>query len=186
MLEHQHNNFYSILGIICLKDWSLCWKPECQGEKTKVSVGSQAVHCVPGGKSEERKDLMNILEKGHLWFKNRRCKWRTMAARMPLPSAHRPAWMLPYRKLANAWIILVWRNLYAERNLDWPEDKEDSDAHDNTKPCHSKGEVHPAWWSGLRHSASSISATFEYICRNLILNLNHDSRACVWCFEQDD
>ena len=35
----------------------------------------------------------------HLWFKKRRCKWRTMAARIPLPSAHRPAWMLPYRKL---------------------------------------------------------------------------------------
>ena len=81
------------------------WKPESQGENTQVPVGSQAVHRVPGGKSvKEKEKVLSIFLKEHrgqanLWFKKRRCRWRTMAERMPLPRAQRPAWMFPYRKL---------------------------------------------------------------------------------------
>ena len=43
------------------------WKPESQGENTKVPVGSQAVHSVPGGKSvEENQKVFSIFLKEHL------------------------------------------------------------------------------------------------------------------------
>ena len=63
--------------------------------------------------------------------------------------------------------------------FDRPEDKEDSDAHDDTKTRHSQREFHPTCWSGLRLHPASETNYCQKIFQTVIIYLLHSLHSCT-------